>query len=125
MATNKKQRTKKIGRVEEVERAEYFEFDDHTRNECDGVSGNYYHWLNGDPITPGSMVEVLWPDGKVSQHKIRCGLNYDEYESWHGGEPIRITNYCPYITIDNHHGANLGEVLLESIDGIKLRIVRN
>ena len=124
MTRTKRQKAEKSPKAKEP----FFEFDNFPSG---GYGGNHYVRLKnvdpkyrGDPITPVSMVEILWPDGETSQHKVTCETKSDKFYCRDACETFYTTGHYPFITIDNHHGTNLGKVKLTSIKDIKLRIIK-
>lgn len=120
MSEKKKQKT--------TEEPEFFDFNNYPSG---GYGGNYYVRLknkdpkyHGDPIMNGQTIEILWPDGETSQHTVSCEVEHEDFYCSDACENFHTIYNYPFITIDNHHGTNLGKVKLTSINNVKLRIVK-
>ncbi len=131
--TTKRQKAEKSPKgsgvpTESLAKEPYFEFNSYPSG---GYGGNYYvrlknndPKLRGDPIMHGQTIEVLWPDSETSQHTVTCETTSDKFYCRDACETFYTTYFYPFITIDDHHGTNLGEVKLTSIKDIKLRIIK-
>ena len=70
----------------------------------------------------GDTIEILWPDGSISEHTISTKLETRSFHDRDADETFYDNYHWPYVGIEQN-GASLGLTKLTEIEGIKVRKV--
>jgi hypothetical protein len=76
----------------------------------------------GTPLNESKTIEVLWPNGEKSVHKITTTEDYDSFYCRDACQNFHTTTVWTHIVI-NHNGSELNKVKINEIKNIKARIV--
>jgi hypothetical protein len=84
------------------------------------ITGSWasYDSIDDKPLKNGELVEVLWPDGTVSEHKISL-TKYHQSVLEQGGGAWDVPHHEAFVSIP-HQGANL-KVRLFDVNKIRVR----
>jgi hypothetical protein len=77
-----------------------------------------YDSIDNKPLKSGELVEVMWPDNTITQHKVFL-IKYHQSVMEQGGGTWDVPHHEACITIP-HQGANL-DVRLFDIKKIRVR----
>jgi hypothetical protein len=105
---------------------EYYELYDPKSDHCYYKGANYMRLKKGDrkawPAIENVIIEILWPDGSASTHKIESyRTDHFGWTDEYSGDAYGVTMCYPKVVITSRGGSITTD--LSAISGIKARIV--